>query len=91
MGAEPMRAWQVDEFYRLIVGLERADMTFDSDARIIADSLAQPRQAIEQCALPRIRTTNNRNAGIRLPAPGNVFEKYAGFGGLRHRCRDASR
>ncbi len=91
MGAEPMRAWQVDEFYRLIVGLERADMTFDSDARIIADSLPQPRQAIEQCAFPRIRTANNRNAGIRLPAPGNVFEKYAGFGSFRHRCRGASR
>ena len=91
MGTEPVRAWQVDEFDRLIVGLERADMTFDGDARIISDSLPQPRQAIEQCALPRIRTANNRNAGIRLAAPGNVFEKYAGFGGFRHRCRDASR
>ncbi len=91
MGAEPMRTRQVDEFDRLIVGLESADMAFDSDARIIADSLPQARQAIEQCAFPRIRTANNRYAGIRLPAPGNVFEKYAGFGGFRHRCRDASR
>ena len=74
-----MRAWKVDEFQGLVAHLERADVTLDRDARVIADPLAQPGQAIEECALTGIGTADNRYAGTWLPAYGNVRYGYAGF------------
>ena len=87
MGAEPVRAWQIDEFYRLIVEFERADMTFDSDARIIADSLPQPRQAVEYGAFATVGITDHRDAGSRLPANGDLVDGDSGFFGASHRSR----
>jgi len=65
-------------------------VAFDGYAGIVANALPQASQTIEECALARIRATDNRDAGIRLPASWNVVEKYAGFGGFSHRYRDAS-
>jgi hypothetical protein len=72
MRAETMRAGQVDELDDAVISPEGADMLFDGDARVITDALSQARQAIEQCAFARIGATDNRNAGSRLPAYGNV-------------------
>ena len=75
-----MRAWQVNEFEGDIVGLQQANVPLDRNARVVADTLAQTRQSIEECALTGIRTADNRNAGARRPVYGNVFYGYASFG-----------
>ena len=68
-----------DEFDDAIVGLQRPDMLFDGNARVIADTLPEASEAIEECAFARIGTTDNRYAGTWLPAYGNVRYGYAGF------------
>ena len=85
-----MRARQVDELNDLVVNFEQSNMALDSYAGIVANALPQAGQTIEKCALARIRATDDRDAGICLPASWNVVEKYAGFGGFSHRYRDAS-
>ncbi len=85
-----MRAWKVDELNDLMVNFEQSNVTFDGYAGIVTNALPQAGQTIEECALARIRATDNRDAGIWLPASWNVVEKYAGFGCFSHRYRDAS-
>jgi hypothetical protein len=68
MGAECVGAGQVDEFERPVVHLERADVALDRDTRVITDTLPQPGQAIEQCALAGIGVADNRYAGVCAPA-----------------------
>lgn len=65
-----MRARQIDQFDQYIVNFDVADMAFDRDTRVIADALPEPGQSIKECAFAGVRTTDNRNAGIRLPAYG---------------------
>ena len=72
MCSEPMCARKIHELDGLVVGFQLANMAFNRDARIIADTLSEPCQAIKKSALARIWTTDNRNAGIRLPAYGNI-------------------
>ena len=72
MSAKPVSARQVDEFYRLVVRLQRANVFLDRDARVIADALPQAGKAIKECAFAGIGTTDNRDAGGRSPAYGNV-------------------
>jgi hypothetical protein len=45
----------------------------DRNAGIIADALSQARQSIEKSALTGVRTADNRNAGLWLPAYGYVI------------------
>jgi hypothetical protein len=42
-----VRAWKVDQFDGLVIGLQCTDVPLDSDARIITDALAHACQAIE--------------------------------------------
>ena len=91
MCAKTVRSGEVNEFNGLIVDFEQADMPLNGDARIIAYALAKSGQTIEECALARVRAANHRDAGICLPASGDIFEKYAGFSCVSHRCRDVSR
>jgi hypothetical protein len=91
MCAESVRTGQVDEFDRLIVGLKQSDVALDGDTRVVAYALPQTRQSIEERAFSRIGCADNRDAGVGLPASWDVFEKYAGFGSLSHRCLDVSR
>jgi len=69
---EPVRTGKIHEFDGLVVSFQLANMAFNRDARIIADALPEPCQAIKKSAFARIWTTDNRNAGIRLPAYGNI-------------------
>lgn len=90
MRAEAVGAGKVNQLDNLIINLEQANVTFDGHARIVTNALPQTGQAIEKRALSRIRTADNRDADIWLPASWNVVEKYAGFGCSSHRYRDAS-
>ena len=90
MGAETMRARQVDELNDLTINFEQANVAFNRYAGIVANALSKTGQTIKKSTFARIRAANDRDAGIRLPASWNVIEKYAGFGGFSHRYRDAS-
>ena len=79
-------AWQVDKFDGTVLGFEQTHVTFDGYAWVIADALAQPGQSIEKGALAGVWATDNRNAGVGLPASGNVVYGNASFGWLSHRC-----
>ena len=68
VGAEPMRTRQIDELDRAVISLERTDVFFDRDARVVAGLLSQAGQAIEKGALARIRIADDRDAGRRMPA-----------------------
>ena len=72
MSTETVRARKVNQFYSLAIGLQGADMPFDGNAGIIANTLPETRQSIEQSAFARIWTADDRNAGIGLPAYGNI-------------------
>ena len=72
MRAQSMRTRKVDQLYRLLICFQGTDVPLYGDTRIIADALPEPCQAIKKSALARIWTTDNRNAGIRLPAYGNI-------------------
>jgi len=63
---------QINQFNGAIVRLQMADVPLDSHARIVTDPLTHSGQPIEQRALATIRVTDNRYAGIGLPAYGDV-------------------
>lgn len=65
-----MRARKVDQLQFYIVNFDFADVALDRDARVISDALSQAGQAIEESAFTGVRTADNRNAGVRLPAYG---------------------
>ena len=79
-----MRSRQIDKFDSEIVGLERADMLLDRHARVIADTLAQAGQTIEECAFARVRATDHRNTDSRLSAYGYVRYRNSCFRRLSH-------
>ena len=79
-----MRARQIDEFDRRALSLESSDMPLDGHARVIADALLEPGQAIEQCTFARIRIANNRDARVGALRYGYFIDGNAGFGGLSH-------
>jgi hypothetical protein len=73
MRAESVCTGKVNQFDGLVVRLQCANVPLNRDARVISDALAKACQAIKECALAGIRATDNRYAGIRLPANGNVL------------------
>jgi hypothetical protein len=91
MGTETMCARKINQLNRLVVRLQRADVSFDGDARIVTDALSQARQTIKERTFSGIRTTDNRYAGVRLPAYWDVLQEYAGFGLLSHQTRETTR
>jgi hypothetical protein len=59
---EAVRTWKVDELDRAAIGQHQPTrVTFDRDARIIADFLAGARQSVEQRALPGIGAAGDGN------------------------------
>ena len=50
MGAKGMRTGQVDEFDSFVFRLEQTDVALDGNARVVANVLLEPGQAIEQRA-----------------------------------------
>ena len=86
-----MSTGKVNELDRLAIELQLPNMPFHSNARIIADALPQTGQPIEQRTFSAIGITDNRNAGVRLPASGYVVDSYACFGGFTHCPLHASR
>jgi len=91
MRTQSMGARQIDKLDSLVVDFERADMTFNRNAGVVANPLPETGQSIKQCALAGIWITDHRDAGIRLPAPGDVVKRNASFGRFSHRCWCASR
>ena len=79
-----MRTWQIDEFYRLVIDLEDADVALNRNARVIADALFQTRQTVKQCALAGIRIANDRDAGVGALGNGDLIGGKADFRALSH-------
>ncbi len=70
-----MRARQVDQLQNYVVDLEFADMTFDRDTRIVANTLIQTGKSIKEGALAGIGAADNCDAGIKLPAYGYLVNR----------------
>ena len=70
MGAETVRARQVDELNDLTINFEQANVAFNRYAGIVANALSKTGQTIKKSTFARIRAANDRDAGIRLPASG---------------------
>ena len=86
-----MCSGQIDQLDSTIVRFERADVPLDRYARIIADTLSESSESIEQRTLARIGPADHRNADIGLPLYGDCLKRYSGFGRLSHRRRKTSR
>ena len=82
-----MRARQVNQFDRYVIHTNRADVAFNSDARVITDALPQSRQSIEYRALATVGIADHRYAGSGLPAYGNLAYGDSGFLRASHRSR----
>ena len=85
--AQCMRAGQINQFDRDVIDTNRADMAFNSDARVISDALPQTRQAIEYRAFATVGIADHRYAGNGLPAYGYLADGDFGFFGASHRSR----
>jgi len=74
-----MRTRKVNQLDRHVIDFHGADVSFYRNAGIIADTLLQPGEAIEQRALAGIRITNDRDAGIYVSGNVDLIGRYAYF------------
>lgn len=79
-----MRARQVDEFGGRGICSEIADVTFDGDARVVADALLETRQPVKERALAAIGGADNRDTRIDALRYGYLVWTYADFGLFSH-------
>ena len=79
-----MGARQVDEFDDLVVGFQQTDVFLDGDARVVANTLLEPGQAIEERALTGIGIAENRYARIDALRYGYLIGGNADFSGTSH-------
>ena len=84
-----MRTWQVDEFDGFVFRLEQTDVALDRNARVVANVLLEPGQAIEQRAFARIGISNNRYARINALCYGYLIGGDADFFGTSHQLLQA--
>ena len=70
--AQSVRTGEIDEFHVTVAHHQRAGVALDGYAGIVADPLAESGQTVEKGALPRIGGANHRDAGIGLPARGDL-------------------
>ena len=79
-----MRARQVDKFDDFVIGLEQADVFLDRDARVVANTLLEPGQTIEERALAGIGIADNRYARVDALRYGYLTGGNADFSGTSH-------
>lgn len=74
-----MCARQVDQLESTGIDIQLSNMPFNRDAGVIADSLPQTGQPVEQGALAGIGIADHRDAGIVLPGDGDLIGGNADF------------
>ena len=91
MRTERMGARQVDQFDTGVRQFKRANMPLNGHTGVVANPLAQARQAVEKRAFSGIGVTDDCDAGIGSPAGRNLVEWNAYFFGFSHRIRRVPR